>query len=102
MMNLTIYETIYKQCIFLRKQLIIVSPFGRIPQSPSGTAPFRQGSLGFVLISGIIVPSSPRRVAAKLTGGVLNFAQHLWVEDTLESSYKLQSLQFLLSPAKFA
>ena len=55
MMNLTIYAmiyamiyaTIYKQCSFLRKQLIIVSPCGRIPQSPSVTAPFRQGSLGF-------------------------------------------------------
>ena len=40
-----IYAMIYKQCSFLRKQLIIVSPFGRIPQSPSVTAPFRQGSL---------------------------------------------------------
>ena len=33
--------------------------------------------MGFVQISDIGLPSSPRRVAAKLTGGVLDFALSL-------------------------
>ena len=77
MMNLTIYAKIYamiyKQCSFLRKQLIIVSPFGRIPQSPSVTAPFRQGSLWICAdfnyaISVIPKPTPPQNeIHAKIT-----------------------------------
>ena len=95
---------------FLHPQSIVQITTIAIPATARRVvAPYR----GFVQTSIIVKPSSPRRVAATADGWCLGFAllpvggktpsftshYRLWAEDTLESSYKLQSLQFLPSPA---
>ena len=47
--------------------------------NPSHGAPSRRALQRFLQCSDIGLPSSPRRVAAKLTGGVLKFAQQQYI-----------------------
>ena len=53
-----------------------------------------EGAFGFMQISDIVMPSSPRRVAAKLTGGVLNITQQLYIALSVACGRETPSAEF--------
>ena len=67
--------------------------------NPGHGAPSRRALQRFLQTSNIVMPSSPRRVAAKLTGGVLNIAQQLYTALSVASGRELPQSPAVTAPS---
>ena len=67
--------------------------------NPDHGAPSRRALQRFLQTSNIVMPSSPRRVSAKLTGGVLNIAQQLYTALSVACGRELPQSPAVTAPS---